>query len=92
MHFAFTLLTICRQCVILMLENKRKGGEKMKALEAYAEKVGIKVSPAPRRGEVVLSFPPCVLFDAFTLRLSKKKAFFLVGWMFYSLKKSNEEV
>jgi hypothetical protein len=75
----------------LNVRIKKRGGEMMKVLEAYAEKVGIKVSPAPRRGEVVLSFPPCVLFEAFTLRLSKKKAFFLVGWMLYSFKKNNEE-
>jgi hypothetical protein len=63
----------------------------MKVLEAYAKRVGVRVLPVGKRGEVILSFPSCEVVDAFSLRLSKKKAFFLVSWMFYSFKKNNKE-
>jgi hypothetical protein len=63
----------------------------MRVLEAFAEKVGVKVLPAGKRGEVILSFPSCEVVDTFSLRLSKKKAFFLVSWLVYSFKKNEKE-
>ena len=61
-------------------------------LESVAQKIGVKVVPLIKRGEVKLSFPskPDKLVEEFDLRLSKKKALALLLWIYNQ--KNEEEV
>jgi hypothetical protein len=61
-------------------------------LSKLASCLGVKVSPARFRGEVILTFPALNNTEGFNLRLSQKKAYELLTWIFfYNHKKNTEE-
>ncbi len=56
--------------------------EALGVLQEMADRVGVKILPAEKRGEVVLIFPSLLTEgEGYTLRLSRMKAFALLFWL-----------
>lgn len=60
-------------------------------MESLAKKLGIRVEPLGKRGEVRMVFPAKEGVEEFYLRLSKRKALELLLWIFFN-KKNNKGV
>jgi len=56
--------------------------EQLGVLQEMAERVGVKILPAEKRGEVILSFPSLLNEgEVLTLKLSRIKALALLLWL-----------
>ncbi len=55
--------------------------EALGVLQEMADRVGVKILPAEKRGEVVLFFPSLLTEGGYTLKLSRMKAFALLFWL-----------
>jgi hypothetical protein len=53
----------------------------MDTLQALAQKVGLEIRPAEKRGEVIIAFPARDGGVGFALRLSRVKALALLMWI-----------
>jgi len=64
----------------------------MEVLQEMAERVGVKILPAEKRGEVILSFPSLLNEgELLTLKLSRIKALALLLWLEIRLAKARAE-
>jgi len=66
--------------------------EQLGVLQEMAERVGVKILPAEKRGEVILSFPSLLSEgELLTLKLSRIKALALLLWLEVRLAKASAE-
>jgi hypothetical protein len=65
--------------------KKEEVMRKLDTLRELAEKVGVQITQADRRGEVIISFPYPGGGEWFSLRLSRVKALSLLEWIYVKL-------
>jgi len=86
LHFVRKDLTNCLKGAIIKPVKSQKGGcamqEALGVLQEMADRVGVKILPAERRGEVVIVFPSLLTEgEIATLKLSRIKALALLLWL-----------
>jgi len=65
--------------------------ESLGVLQEMAERVGVKILPAEKRGEVIIILPSLLTEGQYTLKLSRINAFSLLFWLEVKLDRTKAE-